>query len=87
MAARLASYGASAYGEMNLPRPGMAVIAYTDHTDLTSNDPSIFTDRTDKTDMMACKVKKLLLNSSVAVRIVPTQAWACGYLEFGIAGG
>jgi acetyl esterase/lipase len=34
MAARLASYGTAAYGEKNLPRPGMAVIAYTGYTGL-----------------------------------------------------
>jgi acetyl esterase/lipase len=43
MAARLASYGTSAYGEKSLPRPGMAVIAYTGHTDWTRNDPPTFT--------------------------------------------
>jgi acetyl esterase/lipase len=43
MAARLASYGASAYGEKILPHPGMAVIAYTGHTDWTRNDPPTFT--------------------------------------------
>jgi acetyl esterase/lipase len=43
MAAWLASYGTSAYGERNLPRPGMAVIAYTGHSDWTRNDPPTFT--------------------------------------------
>jgi acetyl esterase/lipase len=43
MAARIASHGASAYGERNLPRPGMAVIAYTGHTEWTRNDPPTFT--------------------------------------------
>jgi acetyl esterase/lipase len=43
MAARLASYGTAAYGEKNLPKPGMAVIAYTGHTDWTQNDPPTFT--------------------------------------------
>lgn len=43
MAARLASYGTSAYGERNLPRPGMAVIAYTGHSDWTQSDPPTFT--------------------------------------------
>jgi acetyl esterase/lipase len=43
MAARLASYGTAAYGGGNLPRPGMAVIAYTGHTDFTSDDPPTFT--------------------------------------------
>jgi acetyl esterase/lipase len=43
MAARLASYGTAAYGGKNLPRPGMAVIAYTGHTDFTNDDPPTFT--------------------------------------------
>jgi acetyl esterase/lipase len=43
MAARLASYGTTAYGERDLPRPGMAVIAYTGHTDWTRDDPPTFT--------------------------------------------
>jgi predicted esterase len=43
MAARLASYGSSSYGAGTLPRPGAAVIAYTGHTDFTSNDPPTFT--------------------------------------------
>jgi acetyl esterase/lipase len=43
MAARLASYGTAAYGGQSLPRPGMAVIAYTGHTDWTRNDPPTFT--------------------------------------------
>ena len=43
MVARLASYGTVAYGGKNLPRPGMAVIAYTGHTDWTRNDPPTFT--------------------------------------------
>jgi acetyl esterase/lipase len=43
MAARLASYGTAAYGGGDLPRPGMAVIAYTGHTDFTNDDPPTFT--------------------------------------------
>jgi acetyl esterase/lipase len=43
MAARLASNGTAAYGEQSLPRPGMAMIAYTGHTDWTRNDPPTFT--------------------------------------------
>jgi acetyl esterase/lipase len=43
MAARLASYGTAAYGAESRPRPGMAVIAYTGHTDWTQNDPPTFT--------------------------------------------
>jgi acetyl esterase/lipase len=43
MAARLASYGTAAYGGGNLPKPGMAVIAYTGHKDFTNDDPPTFT--------------------------------------------
>jgi acetyl esterase/lipase len=43
MVARLASYGTAAYGGGDLPRPGMAVIAYTGHTDFTNDDPPTFT--------------------------------------------
>ena len=43
MAARLASYGTAAYGAQAFPRPGMALIAYTGHTDWTLNDPPTFT--------------------------------------------
>jgi acetyl esterase/lipase len=43
MAARIASYGTAAYGAGNRPHPGMAVIAYTGHTDWTQNDPPTFT--------------------------------------------
>jgi acetyl esterase/lipase len=43
VAARLASSGTAAYGEANLPKPGMAVIAYTGHTAWTHNDPPTFT--------------------------------------------
>jgi acetyl esterase/lipase len=43
MAVRLASYGTAAYGGQPLPHPGMAVIAYTGHTDWTQSDPPTFT--------------------------------------------
>jgi acetyl esterase/lipase len=43
MAARLASDGTAAYGAGDLPGPGMAVIAYTGHTDFTNDDPPTFT--------------------------------------------
>jgi acetyl esterase/lipase len=43
MAARIASYGTAAYGGEILPKPGMAVIAYTGHTDFTNDDPPTFT--------------------------------------------
>jgi acetyl esterase/lipase len=42
MAARLASYGPSGYGEKNLPRPVTAVTLSTAHTDFTDKDPATF---------------------------------------------
>ena len=38
MAARIGSY----YQELNLPKPGMAVVAYTGHSDYTKNDPPTY---------------------------------------------
>jgi acetyl esterase/lipase len=43
MAARLSSYGTTAYGERAYPRPATAVILYTGHSDFTANDPPTFT--------------------------------------------
>jgi acetyl esterase/lipase len=43
MAARLSSYGTTAYGERDCPKPVTAVIAYTAHGDYTNNDPPTFT--------------------------------------------
>lgn len=42
MAAYLGSYGASAYGGDDLPRPSTVVMQYTGHTDYTRNDPPTF---------------------------------------------
>ncbi len=42
MAARIGSYGASAYGGDEIPRPGTVVMAYTGHTDFTKSDPPTF---------------------------------------------
>jgi acetyl esterase/lipase len=43
MAARLASYLTTAYGNRNLPGPNIAIILYTGHKDWTPNDPPTFT--------------------------------------------
>lgn len=42
MAARIGSYGATAYGGDELPRPGTVIMAYTGHTDFTRGDPPTF---------------------------------------------
>ncbi len=42
MAAYLGSYGPSAFGGDNLPRPGVVIMQYTGHTDYTGNDPATF---------------------------------------------
>jgi predicted esterase len=42
MAANLGSYGPSAFGGANLPRPIAVIMQYTGHTDYTANDPATF---------------------------------------------
>ncbi len=42
MAAYLGSYGPSAYGGDDLPRPGTVVMQYTGHTDYTEQDPPTY---------------------------------------------
>lgn len=42
MVARIGSYGASAYGGADLPRPSTVIMAYTGHTDFTEQDPPTF---------------------------------------------
>lgn len=42
MAARLGSHGAHAYGGPSIPRAATVVMAYTGHSDYTSDDPSTF---------------------------------------------
>ncbi len=42
MAAYLGSYGPSAFGGDDLPRPGTVIMQYTGHTDYTEGDPPTF---------------------------------------------
>jgi acetyl esterase/lipase len=42
MAARLSSYGTAFYGEKDYPKPAVAVIFYTGHSDFTVNNPPTF---------------------------------------------
>lgn len=42
MAALLGSYGPSAFGGADLPRPGAVIMQYTGHADFTKNDPPTF---------------------------------------------
>ena len=42
MAANLGSYGASAFGGQNVPRPAAVVMAYTGHSRYTNDDPPTF---------------------------------------------
>ena len=42
MAAWLGSYGPTAFGGENLPRPGAVIMQYTGHSDYTENDPPTF---------------------------------------------
>lgn len=42
MVAYLGSYGPTAYGGGNWPRPAVVVMAYTGHSDYTKNDPPTF---------------------------------------------
>jgi acetyl esterase/lipase len=69
MAARLASYGTAAYGGGNLPRPGMAVIAYTGHTDFTNDDPPTFTIVGDRDGIANPSVMERRVNAMRAVGI------------------
>jgi acetyl esterase/lipase len=42
MAAQIGSHGPAGYGDYNLPRPGVVVMAYTGHSSFTKNDPPTF---------------------------------------------
>lgn len=42
MAAWLGSYGTTAFGEEDFPRPGAVIMQYTGHTDYTENDPPTY---------------------------------------------
>jgi acetyl esterase/lipase len=42
MAAQIGSHGPAGYGDYNLPRPGVVVMAYTGHPSFTKNDPPTF---------------------------------------------
>lgn len=42
MAAQLGSYGPAGYGDYDLPRPRVVVMAYTGHSSFTRNDPPTF---------------------------------------------
>jgi acetyl esterase/lipase len=42
MAAQIGSQGPAGYGDYNLPRPGVVVMAYTGHSSFTKNDPPTF---------------------------------------------
>jgi acetyl esterase/lipase len=42
MAAQIGSHGPAGYGDYNLPRPGVIVMAYTGHSSFTKNDPPTF---------------------------------------------
>jgi acetyl esterase/lipase len=42
MAAQIGSYGPAGYGDYDLPRPRVVVMAYTGHSSFTRNDPSTF---------------------------------------------
>jgi acetyl esterase/lipase len=42
MAAQIGSYGPAGYGDYNLPRPTVVVMAYTGHSSFTRNDPPTF---------------------------------------------
>ena len=42
MAAQVGSYGPSGYGDYDLPRPRVVVMAYTGHSSFTQNDPPTF---------------------------------------------
>lgn len=42
MSAWLGSYGPSAFGGDDIPRPGTVVMQYTGHSDYTKNDPPTF---------------------------------------------
>jgi acetyl esterase/lipase len=42
MAAQVGSYGPAGYGDYDLPRPRVVVMAYTGHSPFTQNDPPTF---------------------------------------------
>jgi acetyl esterase/lipase len=42
MAAQIGSHRPAGYGDYNLPRPGVVVMAYTGHSSFTKNDPPTF---------------------------------------------
>ena len=42
MAAYLGSYGTSAYGQQEYPRPSAIIMQYTGHSDFTENDPPTY---------------------------------------------
>ena len=42
MAAQIGSHSPAGYGDYNLPRPGVVVMAYTGHPSFTKNDPPTF---------------------------------------------
>jgi acetyl esterase/lipase len=42
MAAQIGSYGPAGYGDYDLPRPRVVVMAYTGHSSFTRNDPPTF---------------------------------------------
>ncbi|MCY8034303.1 alpha/beta hydrolase [Bacillus sonorensis] len=42
MAANIGSYGAAGFGEYDLPKPCIVVMAYTGHSNFTENDPPTF---------------------------------------------
>jgi acetyl esterase/lipase len=69
MAARLASYGTAAYGGEDLPGPGMAVIAYTGHTDFTNDDPLTFTIVGDRDGIASPATMERRVNAMKAARI------------------